>query len=196
MGWFQNANERREALKRVETANKAAKQAELERMDALSKELVDLREKKKALELEVDSIAAERAKFEQEMKMKTAELEHTHKLKLEEMTSLTDLETKQYQAKIKIEGEKRILQMMTDHQIELADLRSAHASEVAKIRSELAEKHHDKLGEVLTETTVHGTQQAKFAQDLSIKMMEKALEKPQLGSGNVTVNQGKEDGSK
>lgn len=60
----------------------------------------------------------------------------------------------------------------------LQKIQIKHSQEISTLQSNLAKEYYDKLGETLRDMNLEGNAQTKYVQELSMKMFDKALEKP------------------
>lgn len=121
-----------------------------------SRRFLELEAKKKSLELDIAALAQQ--------------LELTKKkydMDLLEAKTLISLESEQRIAKINLESQKRVQQLEMENSVKLSELKSG-----------LAKEYYDKMQIAMKDLTLQGSDQSRFVQELSLKMMDKALEKP------------------
>ncbi len=129
--------------------------------------LLELELQKKRVELDLQQL---QAKLDIEIsKQKNAFEIQKQKIEIEktETISLLKLDNQQQVAKIKLEAEKA-----------LAAEQMKNVKALEELKSTLAKEYYDKSAETMKDITLKGTEQGKFVQELSLKMMDKALEKP------------------
>lgn len=122
---------------------------------------------KKELELEIKNLKSiieiERKKLQAEYDIlatqKTAELVANEKL-------------------LKIELEGKLNKQATLYNESLNKLALVHATEVAKLETKLAKEYYGQMTVALRDINLEGSAQTKYIQELSMKMFDKALEKP------------------
>ncbi len=78
----------------------------------------------------------------------------------------------------KIEMEDKLNKQATLYNESLQKLGLVHAKELANIQSNLAKEYYDKMRDTLETLNLEGNVQTKFMHELSMKMFDKALEKP------------------
>lgn len=78
----------------------------------------------------------------------------------------------------KIEMEDKLNKQATFYNESLQKLQLIHAKEISALESKLVKEYYEKMTEVLRELNLEGNVQTKFVQELSLKMFDKALEKP------------------
>lgn len=123
--------------------------------------------KKKELELEVErlklTLDLEKTKLKSEYDIlaikKTMEL--TEKMKLAEM-----------------EMNDKLNKQATLYNESLQKMNMIHSKDKSELETRLATEYYGKLSEALAKMNLEGSSQSKFVQELSLKMFDKALEKP------------------
>lgn len=112
--------------------------------------------KKKELELEVKQLSAllDIAKSKQEAELSIAK------------------------SRVELEAEKKLQGQYLLYKEGLQKVEADKAKEVSELKSSLAKEYYDKMQDALRELNLEGGAQSKFVQELSLKMFDKALEKP------------------
>jgi hypothetical protein len=117
-------------------------------------------------------------------------------LEIKRLSSIIDIERKKLKAEYDILAEQKTQELVghvklqkmelddklnkqaTLYNASLNKLSLAHAQEIAAMETKLAKEYYEKMTDALREVNLEGNVQAKFTQELSMKMLEKALEKP------------------
>lgn len=111
-------------------------------------------------------------------------------LEVRRLTSIIEIERKRLQAEFDILAEKKTQELVSHTKLQqlemqanlynesLQKLQTIHAQDISKPETRLAKEYYDKMTEALREVNLEGNVQAKFTQELSMRMLDKALEKP------------------
>lgn len=117
-------------------------------------------------------------------------------LEIRKLTSILDIEKKKLQAEYdilatqksyelkeqiklnSIECENKLNRQATLYNDSLQKLTTQHAETTSKLETKLAKEYYEKMTEALRELNLEGSAQTKYVQELSMKMFDKALEKP------------------
>lgn len=78
----------------------------------------------------------------------------------------------------KIEMEDKLNKQATLYNDSLNKLASVHAAEKSELEARLAKEYYAQMTAALREVNLEGNAQSKYIQELSMKMFDKALEKP------------------
>lgn len=123
--------------------------------------------KKKELELEVkrltDLLSLERTKLAGEFDI---------------LKKANDFELVKIRKALEMDYNDKLQKQSALYEKALRSIEAASLKEVSDLKSSLAKEYYDKMGEALTQLNIDGSMQSKFVQELSLKMFEKALEKP------------------
>lgn len=128
--------------------------------------------------------------FKRILKIKELELyisnlkrEQAHELSFVEKQK--DMEIKQAKELAKIEYEKKLNDQfllykdsLVKLQQENQNLAANNNSNIANLKAQLAKEYYDKMQTAIMELNLEGSAQSKFVQELSLKMFDRALEKP------------------
>lgn len=117
-------------------------------------------------------------------------------LEIRRLQSILEIERKKLQAEYDILAEKKTMELVEHvklQKMEMEDklkkqanlyqesmnhLNLVHAQEISKLETRLAKEYYEQMTAALREVNLEGNVQAKFTQELSLKMLDKALEKP------------------
>lgn len=79
---------------------------------------------------------------------------------------------------MQVELQEKLNKQATLYNESLQKMEVIHTKELSKLESRLAREYYEKMTEVVRELNLEGNVQTKFVQELSLKMFDKALEKP------------------
>lgn len=123
--------------------------------------------KKKELELEVkkltDLLDIERKRLANEFDI---------------MRKTNDFEVSKIRKTQEMDYNDKLQKQSALYEQSLRKLEAVSLKEVSELKSSLAKEYYDKMTEAMTKLNLDGSQQSKFVQELSLKMFDKALEKP------------------
>lgn len=88
-------------------------------------------------------------------------LKRQHEITLQEAVTLA-----------KLDSQQKVKQAELDRDRQTTELRTVHAEEISKLRSESAENHYNKLTEAFQEIQLNGDKTSKFVQELALKMVD------------------------
>ncbi len=145
-----------------------------QKLDFDEKKAVFAREKavwetdRKALE---ERTAREKEEFEKRTKSE-------HELKLTEATAL-----------VRLDSQQKVKQAELDRDRAITELRTKHAEELSKVKSDLAQEYYERMTKAFSDIQTNGTQSTKFVQELALKMFDSV---PRAARTEVDVSVGHE----
>lgn len=79
---------------------------------------------------------------------------------------------------IEMDYNKKLTEQAALYEKSLRQLEANSTKEQADLKAKLAKEYYDKMSDAMTKLNLDGSSQSKFVQELSLKMFDKALEKP------------------
>lgn len=88
------------------------------------------------------------------------------------------LELTEHEKRYRMEMEDKLNKQATLYNEALSKINVENIKNIAQIETDLAKSYYEKMIEALRDINLEGNVQTKFMQELSLKMFDKALEKP------------------
>lgn len=203
MGMFKSPAERAKINKSTEQILELEvlkKRLEMER-DSIQQEL-DNQKKRESMKIEVEvhksvlKMQEEKAVFDREKKVwetEKKEMQDRFKRENEEQVNRlkqqSELSLQEAVTLTKLDSQQKVIQLQVDNDRATSVLMTSHATELAKVRTDLAEEYYNKLTQAFTDIQMKGDKNSQFVQDLALKIFDRAPANKTSFGVDVTVPQ-------
>lgn len=160
------------------------KRLEMER-DSIQQEL-DNQKKRESMKIEVEvhksvlKMQEEKAVFDREKKVwETEKKEIVDRFKRENeeqvnrLKQQSDLSLQEAVTLTKLDSQQKVIQLTVDNDRATSALLTKHATELAQVKTDLAEEYYNKLTKAFTDIQMNGDKNTQFVQDLAMKIFDR-----------------------